>query len=102
MLILKVTVDSLWASNDLAFGLVLLEILCQQACIGVRVIATNYNKTIEIKGLRICQRAGKLLRGLNLVSSRADHIKATGVTVKVHVFGGNFHVVIRVNTMRSC
>ena len=71
MLILKVTVDSLGASNDLALGLVLGEVLGQEARVSVRVVTADHDKTVEIERLRIRQRASKLLRGLNLVTTRA-------------------------------
>ena len=71
MLILEVTVDSLRAANDSALGAVLCEVLGKEACIRVRIITTNHHKTIKVEILRILERVSKLLRGLNLMASRA-------------------------------
>lgn len=43
MLVLEVTVYGLRAADNSALGLMLLEVFCQQAGIGVRVISSNDN-----------------------------------------------------------
>ena len=71
MFILEVTVDSLWAANDFALSAVLSEVLGKEACIRVRIIATNNYETIKVEILRILERVSELLRGLNLMTSGA-------------------------------
>ena len=69
VLVLEVTVDGLGAANDFAFSLLAGEVLSEKTGIGVGVIAANHNESIEVEFLGIAQGIGKLLGGLDLVSS---------------------------------
>ena len=74
VLVLQITIDSLWASNNLCLCVVLSEVLSKEAGIGVGVISTNYDKTVKVKVCGILERVSELLWGLNLVASRAYKI----------------------------
>ena len=70
VLVFQVAINCLGTSNDLALGLLLGEVLSQEAGIGVRVVATDHNKSVKIELDSVFEGAGKLLRGLNLVTAR--------------------------------
>ena len=71
MLVLEITINSFWAANDFTFGIVFGEVFSQQTSIGVGVVTTDNNETIKIQILSVLERGSKLIRCLNLVSSRA-------------------------------
>ena len=71
MLIFKIAINRLGASDDSALCIFLLEILSQKAGIGVRVITADDDKTIEVELLSIGKRVCELLRCLNLVTAGA-------------------------------
>lgn len=101
MLVFKITINSLWGSNNSAFGVVLCEVFSKKASVGVGVVATNDNDTIQVKGFAVLEGVFKLLRRLNLVSSRANHVEASHVSVKLHVVGLDLHVVVAEDAVRS-
>jgi len=67
--VLEVTVDGLGAANDLAVGVVLGEVLSQETGVGVRVITTNHDETVELEVGHVLEGASELLGGLDLVAS---------------------------------
>lgn len=70
VLVLQITINGLGAANHFTLGLLAGEVLGEQACVRVRVIATNHNETIEVEFLGIAQGVGKLFGGLDFVASR--------------------------------
>ena len=71
MLVLEITIDSLGAANDFAFRIVFHEVFSEKARIGIGVITSNDDETVEVKGLGVRERASELLRCFNLVTSGA-------------------------------
>jgi len=94
VLVLQITIDGLRAANNLALSFVLREVFGKEASIRVRIVTADDNKTVEVESLRVLERASELLRGLNLVTSGADHIKATSVAIEAHVLFCDLHIVV--------
>lgn len=69
MLILQVTIDSFWTSNNTALRVVFGEVLGEEACVRVRVITSDDGDTVEVEGIASLKRGLELFWRLDLVST---------------------------------
>ena len=70
MFVFEVTINGLGAANHAALGLVLGEVLGQEAGVSVRIVASDDNETIKVERDRIFERVFELLGRLDFVTAR--------------------------------
>ena len=99
--VLQVAVDSLRTSNNLYIGTDSLIVFCKHAGIGVRVVATYDDESLDIKSLENFETFVELLLLLKLCTSRTDDVETTGVAVLVDNVGSEFHIVVVNETSRT-
>jgi len=71
VLVLQITIDGLGAADNSDGAVVGLKVFGQQAGVGIGVITSDDDQTVQFKGLAVSQRALELFGSFNLVSSRA-------------------------------
>ena len=79
MLVFEIAVDRLGAADDNCLGLVDCEVLSKNASVGVRVVASDDDKSVKVKGCAVLQRVFFVNSTLNLVPSSAYRNKGVRI-----------------------
>ena len=101
LVVLQVAVDSLRAADDLHAILLSCIVLSEHASVGVGVITTNDDDSLDVELTDDLQSFLELIHLLKLCTARANHIKATGVTILVNKILCQFDIVVINQTTRT-
>ena len=101
VVVLQVTVDGLGTANDVGAVVNALEILGKQGSVGVGVISTNHNETVQVEVVADLGGGLELVVSLDLITARADHIESTHISVLVHELVIDLDVLSSENATRT-
>ena len=94
LFVLQVAVNGLGASDDLYAHVLCCVVFCEHACVGVRVVATDDDDSLDIELAYDFQAFFKLVFLFKFGTSRAYHVETSGIAVVVDEFSSEFHVVV--------
>ena len=92
-LVFEVTVDGFRAADNLYAALLLQVVLCQHACVGVRVVTADDHNSLDSELLAHLNAVVELPGLFKFGTPRADDIESTGVTVLIDDLLGQFLIL---------
>ena len=99
--VLQVAVDGLRTTNDLNAVVLGCIVLSQHTGIGIRVVATDDDDSLDIELTDNLKSLLELLDLLKLRTARTYHVKTTGIAILVDDFLRELHIVMVNKTTRS-
>ena len=101
LVVLQVAVDGLRAADDLHTVLLSSIVLSKHAGVGVGVVATDDDNSLDVELANDLQTLLELLHLLELRTAGANHVEATRVAILVGYLLRDLHVVVVDQTART-
>ena len=101
LLVLQVTVDGLRATDYLHTVLLGSIVFSQHASVGVRVVTTNDNESLDAQLAQNLDTALELCFLLQLCTTGTNDVETTSVAILVDELIGEFHILVVNQTARS-
>ena len=94
LLVLQVAVDGFGATDNLYAVILGCIIFGQDACVGVRVVATDNNDGLNVQLADNLQAFFKLLGRFQFCTSATNHVETAGVAILVNEIGRYLNVLV--------
>ena len=92
--VLQVAVDSLRAANHLNANVLCLVVFGKHTSVGVRVVTTNDNYSLDVEFLKDYKAFFELFWLFELCTTRTNDVEATGVAIFVDNFRSELNIIV--------